>query len=296
MIEERGIRFLLTGSSARALKRKGVNMLGGRGSDRVMHPFSWSELGERSRSSARSTPASSRRTTCPTIRTRDWRRTSTATSPRRSPPRASSATCRGSPAFSRRRRPPTRRCSTTPTSAVTRRCRARPSCRWYEVLRDTLIAFELPAWSRTVKRKAIETAEFCSSTPAWSAPCAVCPGQRGLSRFRRVLRALPFSGVACLDRLPAAAHASRVLALPIRIRGRFHPRRPGRDRSEGGAARPAQAPCGVCGRSPRSDSSSDPSIVTSVSRVPDDWMSPSARAFGIALMRYNRAQLGELVQ
>ncbi len=39
MIEERGIRFLLTGSSARALKRAGVNMLGGRGSDRVMHPF-----------------------------------------------------------------------------------------------------------------------------------------------------------------------------------------------------------------------------------------------------------------
>ena len=40
----------------------------------------------------------------------------------------------------------------------------------------------------------------------------------------------------------------------------------------------------------------DGSIVTSVSRVPDDWMSPSARKFGIALMRYNRARLGELVQ
>ena len=44
MIEERGIRFLLTGSSARALKRAGVNMLGGRGRGRVMHPFSWSEI------------------------------------------------------------------------------------------------------------------------------------------------------------------------------------------------------------------------------------------------------------
>ena len=30
MIEEHGIRFLLTGSSARALRRKGVNLLGGR--------------------------------------------------------------------------------------------------------------------------------------------------------------------------------------------------------------------------------------------------------------------------
>ena len=47
MIEERGIRFLLTGSSARALRRSGVNMLGGRGSDRVMHPFSWSEIRDR---------------------------------------------------------------------------------------------------------------------------------------------------------------------------------------------------------------------------------------------------------
>ncbi len=31
---------------------------------------------------------------------------------------------------------------------------------WYEVLRDTLLAFELPSWSRTVKRKAVETAKF----------------------------------------------------------------------------------------------------------------------------------------
>ena len=35
MIEERRIRFLLTGSSARALRRKGVNMLGGRGRSTV---------------------------------------------------------------------------------------------------------------------------------------------------------------------------------------------------------------------------------------------------------------------
>ena len=44
LIEERGIRFLLTGSSARSLKRKDVNLLGGRGRDRVFHPFCWIEL------------------------------------------------------------------------------------------------------------------------------------------------------------------------------------------------------------------------------------------------------------
>lgn len=40
----------------------------------------------------------------------------------------------------------------------------------------------------------------------------------------------------------------------------------------------------------------DGSIAASVSRVPEDWMSQSARAFGIALMRYNRARLKELIQ
>ena len=44
LIEERGIRFLLTGSSARSLKRSGVNLLGGRGRDRSFHPFLYREL------------------------------------------------------------------------------------------------------------------------------------------------------------------------------------------------------------------------------------------------------------
>jgi len=46
LIERRGFRFLLTGSSARKLRRKGVNLLGGRARIRKMHPFSASELGE----------------------------------------------------------------------------------------------------------------------------------------------------------------------------------------------------------------------------------------------------------
>ena len=46
MIEEHGIRFLLTGSSARALRRKGVNLLGGRARSRTLHPFVRVELGE----------------------------------------------------------------------------------------------------------------------------------------------------------------------------------------------------------------------------------------------------------
>lgn len=45
LIEERGLRFLLTGSSARKLRRGGVNLLGGRARTKHLHPFTWKELG-----------------------------------------------------------------------------------------------------------------------------------------------------------------------------------------------------------------------------------------------------------
>ncbi len=46
LIEEKGIRFLLTGSSARKLRKGGVNLLGGRARVRNLHPFSAAELGD----------------------------------------------------------------------------------------------------------------------------------------------------------------------------------------------------------------------------------------------------------
>jgi predicted AAA+ superfamily ATPase len=45
LIEERGLRFLLTGSSARKLRRGGVNLLGGRARTKYLHPLTWKELG-----------------------------------------------------------------------------------------------------------------------------------------------------------------------------------------------------------------------------------------------------------
>ncbi len=45
-IEQRGIRFLLTGSSARKLRRGGVNLLGGRARTRYLHPLTCRELGD----------------------------------------------------------------------------------------------------------------------------------------------------------------------------------------------------------------------------------------------------------
>ncbi|MBI2095676.1 MAG: ATP-binding protein [Candidatus Omnitrophica bacterium] len=47
LIEERGVHFLLTGSSARKLRRGGVNLLGGRARTRHLHPLTFGELKDR---------------------------------------------------------------------------------------------------------------------------------------------------------------------------------------------------------------------------------------------------------
>ncbi|OAI48737.1 ATPase [Gammaproteobacteria bacterium SCGC AG-212-F23] len=44
LIESYGYRFILTGSSARSLRRKGVNLLGGRALNYTMHPLIYNEL------------------------------------------------------------------------------------------------------------------------------------------------------------------------------------------------------------------------------------------------------------
>ncbi|MBI5149586.1 MAG: ATP-binding protein [Candidatus Omnitrophica bacterium] len=45
LIEEKGVRFLLTGSSARKLRHGGVNLLGGRARTQYFYPFTARELG-----------------------------------------------------------------------------------------------------------------------------------------------------------------------------------------------------------------------------------------------------------
>ena len=47
LIETRGVHFLLTGSSARKLRRGGVNLLGGRARTKYLHPLTFQELGHR---------------------------------------------------------------------------------------------------------------------------------------------------------------------------------------------------------------------------------------------------------
>jgi len=45
LMESTPARFILSGSSARKLKRGGANLLGGRALKRLMHPFTVRELG-----------------------------------------------------------------------------------------------------------------------------------------------------------------------------------------------------------------------------------------------------------
>lgn len=47
LTEQRGVRFLLTGSSARKLRQGGVNLLGGRARTKYLHPLTQRELGAR---------------------------------------------------------------------------------------------------------------------------------------------------------------------------------------------------------------------------------------------------------
>ncbi len=160
MIEERGLRFLLTGSSSRALRRKGVNMLGGRGSDRVMHPFSWSELQDRF-----SLDRALNHGLLPPHYLSDEPDEALASYVDRylTEEIAAEGLSRNLPGFAR----------FLQTAAVTNaqmlnysnvardaQVPRQTTVQWYAVLRDTLLAFELPAWSRTLKRKAVETAKF----------------------------------------------------------------------------------------------------------------------------------------
>ncbi len=160
MIEERGIRFLLTGSSARALKRGGVNMLGGRGSDRVMHPFSWTEIRDRF-----SLDRALNHGLLPPHYLSDDPDEGLASYVDRylTEEIAAEGLARSLPGFARfLQTAALTNAQILNYSNVARDAQVprQTVVQWYAVLRDTLIAFDLPAWTRTARRKAVETAKF----------------------------------------------------------------------------------------------------------------------------------------
>lgn len=160
LIDERGMRFILTGSSARKLKRGGVNLLGGRTRSFNLHPFTYKELGGRFDLMQALSYG-----TLPSIVLSDM------------PKRDLRAYCgdylqhevvaegltRNIPAFSRFLESAAllngqminyqtmSDQASVPKSTV---------IEYFKILKDTLIAFEAVPWTRSIKRKPIKTPKY----------------------------------------------------------------------------------------------------------------------------------------
>lgn len=160
LIESRGIRFLLTGSSARKLRRGGVNLLGGRARTVYIHPFSWKELGtlfdlQRALSAGllpphyfSDDPVADLRAYAGTYLQQEIM--------------AEGAT-RNIPAFSRFLKV----AALSNASVVNFTNVANDSqvprttvYEYFEVLRDTLVLHELPAWRKSVTRKPLVSSKY----------------------------------------------------------------------------------------------------------------------------------------
>jgi len=160
LIEDRGVRFLLTGSSARKLRRGGVNLLGGRARTRYLHPLTCRELGDRFdllRAVARGL--------LPSIYFSDDPRADLqayAGSYLQQEIIAEGAT-RNVPAFSRFLRVAAL-CNgriVNFTNVANDAQVARTTVyEYFEILKDTLILHELPAWRKTKKRKPLASSKY----------------------------------------------------------------------------------------------------------------------------------------
>jgi len=160
LIEERGVRFLLTGSSARKLRRGGVNLLGGRARTTYMHPLTVGELGEKfdlSRALYRGLLPSIYLSDDP-----DADLAAYAGTYLHEEIVAEGAT-RNIPAFSRFLKVAAL-CSGTMINftniANDAQVPRTTVHEYFEILRDTLLLHELPAWRKSVKRKPIRTSKY----------------------------------------------------------------------------------------------------------------------------------------
>lgn len=161
LIEGRGFRFLLTGSSARKLRRGGVNLLGGRARTKYLHPLTYRELGEERFDLFRAVE----RGLLPSIYFSD-------------DPQADLQAYAGSylqqeivaegvtrnvPAFSRFLRIAAL-CNGTIvnfTNVANDAQVARTTVyEYFEILKDTLILYELPAWKKSEKRKPVSSSKY----------------------------------------------------------------------------------------------------------------------------------------
>jgi len=159
LIEQRGVRFVLTGSSARKLRRAGVNLLGGRAPSRTLHPFVYRELGSAfvlNRALDRGLIPSLYFSESP----REDLRTYAGTYLKEEI--AAEGLTRNVPAFGRFLEVAALCHGTLVNFAQVSNDAQVPAStvrEYFQILEDTLIARFLPAWTRSRKRKAIGAAK-----------------------------------------------------------------------------------------------------------------------------------------
>jgi len=161
LIEERGIRFLLSGSSARKLKRAGTNLLGGRARTKYLHPFVYPEVAEDNdlleRVMARGLLPPHYLSEAPDEDLRSYVDTYL------SEEIAAEGQARNLPAFARfLQTAATVNAKIINYTNVANDAQVpRQTVRlWFQILIDTMLGYELSSYTSTVKRKAVETAKF----------------------------------------------------------------------------------------------------------------------------------------
>jgi uncharacterized protein len=160
LIETRGLRFVMTGSSPRKLRRAGVNLLGGRARVAHLHPFSAHELGD-----AFDLTTVLSRGTLPSIYfSEDPAADLEAyTGLYLQQEVAAEALTRNVPAFGRFLKVAAL-CNATMvnfTNVANDAQVARTTVReYFQILLDTLVLHELPAWRQSRKRRAIAASKY----------------------------------------------------------------------------------------------------------------------------------------
>jgi predicted AAA+ superfamily ATPase len=160
LIESKGVTFLLTGSSARKLRRGGVNLLGGRARTKYLHPFTWKELGSRFK-----LEKVIERGLIPSIYLSDDPKADlhAYTGAYLEQEIIAESAARNVPAFSRFLKVASY-CNGTIvnfTNVASDAQVARTTVyEYFDILKDTLLVYELPAWKKTKKRKPLASSKY----------------------------------------------------------------------------------------------------------------------------------------
>jgi uncharacterized protein len=160
LIETRGFRFLLTGSSPRKLRRGGVNLLGGRARTQYFHPFSWKELADRY-----DIARAARHGLLPPIYLSDDPRADLQayTGSYLQQEIVAEGATRNVPAFSRFLHVAAQANGTVVNFTNIANDAQVPRTtvyEYFEILKDTLIVHELPAWKLSKKRKPLVSSKY----------------------------------------------------------------------------------------------------------------------------------------